>query len=173
MGHTQFSSSDIPKGILLIVALFLILGGAQIKSGIYSVFTLFPMELDATVLITQEGASPLRTLLNVFSGCFCLLVAYGLYTRTPWSRPLTFVLSTLSVAYGLTFAGVSLFGMYIWLASSPQAGIMASAMVLTITMVTYNLIIVILMIYVILYLRWPEIKEWFIEKQKNESVPIV
>ena len=169
-----FSSNNIPKGILLIIAFFLMLAGAWIEQSVYSISLLFPHELNSPVSEIYENRSVLRRFdrpLIHLSGFFYLFVVYGFYRRTSWSRHLTIVVSGAIAAYGFIFTGLMFFVLLLGSAEGNKSDFATAFIIIT---SVYKLVIAIVMIFVIRFLRMPEIKRWFTglpEEKQFESHP--
>jgi len=152
-GNTTVSMS-IPKGILLIIALFLMLGGAKFQGIIY-----------VALPIDYEWKSALINLLFVVLGPVYLLVAYSLFTQQNWSRKFTMIVSSLDALYGFISAALTVQMLSMVLRTSN-----ASTTAMLVGVNVYNLVVAILMLFVIRYLRRPDVKEWFVSSNKEEQI---
>lgn len=152
----------IPKGIFLIISLFLMLGGARLEWAIHTAFTLFPFESDAPVPFKYEGGSVFENLLSALSGLILLMAAYGLYAKASWSRPLALTVSGFYGIYGFIVGLLSAWGStFILFVEEIRDQMNAFVTVLIVVWSTYNIILAIVMLFVIRYLTKQEAKQWF------------
>ena len=161
-----FYANKVPKGILLIVALFLMLGGSRIEQLIVTTTMLFIRFWVAPTTI-PEGASAFLTLFPIIlglEGFLYLLIAYGLYNKTDWSWPLTIITASISAIYGFVSRGVTLlFRLTGFLPKTSTSFLVGGETI-------YGLVVAILMVCTVYYLRMPEVKEWFVSSNKEEQI---
>jgi SNF family Na+-dependent transporter len=145
IGCTDATSSGyVPKGILLTAAFFLMLGGARLQ--------LVP----AFLMLPTTWQSALPALFFVVSSLMYLLVAYSLYTKKKWSHKFTITICCLDALYGFIHVG------FVVLALLNVMGYSARVMLVKDSVNVTNLIRTVLMVYVVFYLRKPDVKQWFV-----------
>lgn len=163
---------DVPRGVLLTITMFIMLGGARLETVILAIFAFSPAIFNTSISIGVSGFDMLVNIASGITGFIYLFIAYGLYYRTTWARLLTIVISVFYAIYGIAIVLVNMPAFLIGLFSSEirtsaTTNIMATS--LLVTQIIYKASMAITMIYVICYLRQPHIKEWFITPVENES----
>ena len=141
------------------------LGGAEIQNTILSVLLLIIVEIP--IFIHCEGQSLLQYLVHPLLGFLYVLVVYSLFNRAAWSRSITIIVSSFSTVYGFLIIGSILLEI---VSSTHNNGTTAFATASIVSMSVYRLVIALLMIFVILYLRKLDTRNWFVCPHKEKHV---
>lgn len=160
-----------PKGIFLIIVLYLILASIFLYSAILSISMLFPGD---PVRVSYEDSLADIYLFGGMLGFACLGVCYGLLNKKSWSYLYTRVISTITLIGGLAMVVTTIYMFYSTLTAGssdikilPYPSAKAMQAILGINYLTTSVI----MIYVLRYLRKPEVESWFAEAEDKETTP--
>lgn len=159
------------KGVLAILCVFLMLAGASIDDMLSNIISIFSISIIPTDSTGVGSYAELLSyfLLNGSLGGGCLFVVYAWYTKKQWAKHVAVIVASV---YGVMH-GITGFMVLLGALINPEgvAGALPALLVLGIYFISYA----VAMIYLIHYIRKPEITAWFsnIEpEEQNESQPL-
>jgi len=165
----------MPRGILLILCLFLMLAGNQISISLHSISSLFPVNITKPIVVNDTGLSIVLWLFYVVLSMVYLSVVYSWYIRVTWSRLFTIWVATIHSIYDFIAGTSSLVGFIVsvgtnWSTNFSGTGITDFTVAMLVINIFYHALLATIMLYVIRYLKKPEAKEWFVSLNKEEQI---